>query len=103
MRVFGLKYNGFKHFILYFILSSVLAYGLNLFFVVVYGMLLKIIGLEDKINREGWRWSLLLLDAASSMVGFMIVDAYMRSVSASFVSVLLLSSFFAWFDRKKEQ
>lgn len=102
MHLLGLQYDTPKSFILYFIVASVLAYLLNIGFVLMYGMILATTNLKNKLNQNLWHWSLVLLDTLASMISFSVVDHFMPSVSANFLSILVISILFALFDKKKE-
>lgn len=101
MHLLGLQYDTPKSFILYFILASVVAYLLNIGFVLIYSLLIATIGIKDKMSRNLWRWSCILLDVLSSIIGFTVLDHLMPSVSANFLSMLVISVLFALFDQKK--
>lgn len=103
MHLLGLQYDTPKSFILYFIIASLAAYLLNIGFALIYGLLIASTGVKDKLNRTIWHWSLVVLDTLSSIVGFMVVDDLMPSVSASFLSILVISILFALFDKKNKK
>lgn len=101
MHLLGLQYDTPKSFILYFIIASLVAYLLNIGFALIYGLVLTATGLKDKLNRTLWLGSLIFLDALSSIIGFSVVDYFMPSISANFLSILVISIFFSLFDKKK--
>lgn len=103
MHLLGLQYDTPKSFILYFIASSVVAYLLNIGFVLLYGLLIATTDIKDNLNQNIWRRSLVLFDVLSSIVGFTVMDHFMPSVSANFRSILVISVLFALFDKKKEK
>lgn len=103
MHLLGLQYDTPKSFILYFIIASLAAYLLNIGFALIYGLLIASTGVKDKLNRTIWHWSLVVLDTLSSIVGFMVVDDLMPSISASFLSILVISILFALFDKKNKK
>ncbi len=101
MHLLGLQYESAKSFMLYFIIASILGYLLNIGFGLIYGLLIATTDIKNKLNRKIWRWSLVFLDAIASILGFTVVDHLMPSVSASFLSILVISILFALFDKKK--
>ena len=102
MHLLGLQYDTPKSFILYFILASVVAYLLNIGFILIYSLVIAAAGIKDKMSRNLWRWSFILLGVLSSIIGFTVMDHFMPSVSANFLSILVISVLFALFEKKKE-
>lgn len=103
MNMLGLHYTSLKSFILYFIIASVVSYILNIVLGALYGTFLATTGIGNKLNGKMWRFSLILLDILSSVIGFMVVDFLMLSVSASFISILIISVIFAVLSIRKDK
>ncbi len=102
MRLLGFEYESVGGFILYFIISSVVSYPINL----IAGALPKALLNLDRITREIAVCMYVLLDTIATFYGFYIVDYFMPSVSANTISLIVLALVFALFgisDIKKKE
>lgn len=103
MSIFGLQYESMKSFILYFVIAAILQYILNIVLGILYGIVVNRLGLSDGLNQTSWKWSLVCLDIASSIFSFTLVDHCMQSVSATPISILIVSVISGLYDRKKDR
>lgn len=102
MRLLGFKYESIGGFILYFIISSVVSYPMNLIADALPKALLNL----DRITREIAVCMYMLLDTITTYCGFYIIDYFMPSVSANTISLIVLALVFALFgisDVKKKE
>lgn len=94
LRVFGVSYRSIGCFILFFLISSLVAYPMNAFAKAIPKMLL----MGQRLNARNAVFLFLVLDTLASFIGFGLVDHFMRSVSANDFSLLLMSFLFALTD-----
>ena len=102
MRLLGFEYESVGGFILYFIISSLVSYPINLIARALPKALLNL----DRITREIAVCMYVLLDTIATFYGFYIVDYFMPSVSANTISLTVLALVFALFgisDIKKKE
>ena len=102
MHLLGFAYESIGSFILYFIIAAIVSYPMNL----IAGALPQALLNLDRITRGMAVCLYVLLDTATTFCGFYIVDAFMPSVSANTVSLVVLALVFALFgvtDIKKKE
>ncbi len=93
MSFLGLEYKSFGSFILFFVISSIVTYPMNLITETLPKVLLDL----DKLSRRQAVLLYLPLDTFATFLGFYIVDCLMPSVSASSFSLVVVSFMFALF------
>lgn len=88
MKVFGFTYQSIGSIVLFFIISGILAFPIELFVKAVPKVLFSHF---KKINEFEAKIMFVVLDTVLSMVMFSLVDYFMKSVSATPVSLFVVS------------
>lgn len=96
MKVFGFEYNSIGGLILFFIAATVLSYPMNLMAVALPKSLLKM----EKITGKQALFIYLILDTVATGFGMIILDHLMISVSATKVSIIVISVLLAVFGKE---
>lgn len=103
MKVFGFDYNSVGSVVLFFIIATIISYPLNL----IAGALPKALLTAERTSKQFAIVLYLLLDTTATFIGLRIVDYYMNSVSATDISIIvvsiLLSLFSVDIDRKEKK
>jgi len=87
MKLFGFQYESIGSIILFFIIATTISFPLNL----IAGALPKALYELERISK---RYALILyltLDTIATSFGLKIVDFYMSSVSATTISIVVIS------------
>ena len=95
MKIFGFQYESVGSIILFFIIATITSFPLNLIASAFPKALLKL----GKIN---WRIAFILylvLDTVATSFGLKIVDYYMPTVSATSISIIIISLLFAFMGK----
>ena len=95
MKIFGFQYETVGSIILFFIIATIMSFPLNLIASAFPKALLKL----GKIN---WRTAFILyliLDTVATSFGLKIVDYYMPTVSATNISIIIISLLFAFMGK----
>lgn len=95
MKIFGFQYESVGSIILFFIIATIMSFPLNLIASAFSKALLKL----GKIN---WRTAFILylvLDTVATSFGLKIVDYYMPTVSATNISIIIISLLFAFMGK----
>lgn len=87
MKLFGFSYHSPGSAILFFIIAAVISCPLNLLVSALIGMLFSL----GRLPRPAAVLLYIVWDAAATALGLSIVDYYMESVSASPLSVIVIS------------
>ncbi len=87
MKVFGLTYDSFTSVVIFFILTSLFGFPLELFAKALPIVLLNM----NRLQLIGARTLFLFLDTLTTSTIMLIVDHYMDSVSASNSSIVVIS------------
>ncbi len=87
MRLFGFTYKSVGSIILFFPIATLISFPLNL----IAGALPKALYSLQRINKVNAFILYLTLDTVATSFGLMIVDYYMSSVSASAISIIIIS------------
>lgn len=87
MRVFGFKYKSIGSIVLFFIIATVISFPLNL----MAGALPKALYGLERINKKTAMVLYLILDTIATSFGLEIVDYCMPSVSATTLSIIIIS------------
>lgn len=87
MRLFGFTYESVGSILLFFLIATLISFPLNL----VAGALPKALYSLQRINKINALILYLALDTIATSLGLMIVDYYMKSVSASTISIIVIS------------
>lgn len=87
MRLFGFTYESVGSIILFFLIATLISFPLNL----IAGALPKALYSLQRINKINALILYLALDTVATSLGLMIVDYYMSSVSASTISIIIIS------------
>ena len=87
MRLFGFTYESVGSILLFFLIATLISFPLNL----VAGALPKTLYSLQRINKINALILYLALDTVATSLGLMIVDYYMSSVSASTISIIIIS------------
>ena len=90
MKVFGFEYKSVGSMLLFFLAATVLSFPLNLFAEALPKVLLEM----ERIGREQALMMYLVLDIVATSFGLIILDHLMTSVSATKVSIVIIS--FLW-------
>ena len=95
MKIFGFQYETVGSIILFFIIATIMSFPLNLIASAFPKALLKL----GKIN---WRTAFILylvLDTVATSFGLKVVDYYMPIVSATNISIIIISLLFAFMGK----
>ena len=95
MKIFGFQYESVGSIILFFIITTIMSFPLNLIASAFPKALLKL----GKIN---WRIAFILylvLDTVATSFGLKVVDYYMPTVSATNISIIIISLLFAFMGK----
>ena len=95
MKIFGFQYESVGSIILFFIITTIMSFPLNLIASAFSKALLKL----GKIN---WRIAFILylvLDTVATSFGLKVVDYYMPTVSATNISIIIISLLFAFMGK----
>ena len=95
MKIFGFQYESVGSIILFFIIATIMSFPLNLIASAFPKALLKL----GKIN---WRTAFILylvLDTVATSFGLKVVDYYMPIVSATNISIIIISLLFAFMGK----
>lgn len=87
MRLFGFQYESIGSIILFFIIATVISYPLNLIAEAFPKALFDL----ERINRKYALVFYMVLDTIATSFGLKIVDYYMTSVSATTISIIVIS------------
>lgn len=95
MKIFGFQYESLGSIILFFIIATVMSFPLNL----IAGALPKALLKLGKINRQAAFILYLILDTIATSFGLKVVDYYMPTVSATNISIIIISLLFAFMGK----
>lgn len=103
MKLFGFQYESIGSIILFFIIATIMSFPLNL----IAGALPKALYELERISKLNALILYLALDTIATSFGLKIVDYYMSSVSATTISIVVISFLLALpgrgdFEDKKE-
>lgn len=87
MRLFGFTYESVGSIILFFLIATLISFPLNL----IAGALPKALYSLQRINKVNAFILYLTIDTVATSLGLMIVDYYMPSISASTISIIIIS------------
>ena len=87
MRLFGFQYKSVGSIVLFFIIATALSFPLNL----IAGGLPKALYELGRISKKAALILYLILDTVATSFGLEIVDYYMQSISATTISVVVIS------------
>ena len=87
MKLFGFQYESIGSIILFFIIATIMSFPLNL----VAGALPKALYELERISKLDALILYLTLDTIATSFGLKIVDYYMSSVSATTLSIVVIS------------
>lgn len=88
MKMFGFTYQSIGSIIMFFVISGILAFPIELFVKAIPKVLFSRF---KKINEYQAKIMFIVLDTFLSMVMFSLVDHFMKSVSATPVSLFVIS------------
>ncbi len=95
MKIFGFQYKSIGSIILFFIIATIMSFPLNL----IAGALPKALLKLGKINRQAAFILYLILDTVATSFGLKVVDYYMPTVSATNISIIIISILFAFMGK----
>lgn len=87
MKLFGFQYKSVGSIVLFFIIATALSFPLNL----IAGGLPKVLYELGRISKKAALILYLTLDTVATSFGLEIVDYYMQSISATTISVVVIS------------
>lgn len=87
MKLFGFQYESIGSIILFFIIATIMSFPLNL----IAGALPKALYELERISKLDALILYLTLDTIATSFGLKIVDYYMSSVSATTLSIVVIS------------
>ena len=87
MKLFGFQYESIGSIILFFIIATIMSFPLNL----IAGALPKALYELERISKLDALILYLTLDTIATSFGLKIVDYYMSSVSATTISIVVIS------------
>ncbi len=87
MRIFGFEYTSIKSIIIFFIIVAIAGFPIEILSIVIPKALLAL----DKITIKWAKMLFILLDTLSTMFTMSLIDYFMGSVSASDLSILVIS------------
>ena len=93
MILFGFYYTSVGSVVLFFIIATIISYPLNLLASALPKALLAL----EKINKQSAVIMYLLLDTVATFIGLNIVDYFMQSISATTISIIIVSFVLALF------
>ena len=88
MKLFGFTYQSIGSIILFFVISGILAFPIELFVMAIPKVLFSHF---KKINELEAKIMFVVLDTVLSMIMFSLVDYFMKSVSATPISLFVVS------------
>ena len=91
MRFFGFRYDSIGSMILFFVIATIVSYPMNL----IAGGLSKALYQIKRMSKNRAIVLYLILDTIATYLGLMIVDDCLPSISASYLSILVISFLFA--------
>ena len=91
MKLFGFTYHSVKNILLFFVIATIISYPLNL----IASALPKAMVITERVSHRVATIIYFVLDTMATAVGLHIVDFYMRSISATDTSILIVSMIFA--------
>ena len=94
MHLFGFSYQSVGKAILFFVIATVISYPINL----IAGALPDAFYHLDKITRVQAILLFVMLDTGATALGLLCVDYFMESVSATGISIFVVSLLFALID-----
>ena len=92
MKIFGFQYKSIGNIVLFFIIATIMSFPLNLIAGAFPKALLKL----GKINRQTAFIIYLILDTIATSFGLLVVDYYMPTLSATNISIIIISLLFAF-------
>lgn len=95
MKIFGFQYKSIGNIILFFIIATIMSFPLNLIAGAFPKALLKL----GKINRQTAFIIYLILDTIATSLGLLVVDYYMPTLSATNISIIIISLLFAFMGK----
>ena len=95
MKIFGFQYKSIGSIILFFIIATIMSFPLNL----ITGALPKALLKLGKINRQAAFILYLILDTIATSFGLKVVGYYMPTVSATNISIIIISILFAFMGK----
>ena len=95
MKIFGFQYKSTGSIVLFFIIATIMSFPLNLIAGAFPKALLKL----GKINRQTAFIIYLILDTIATSFGLLVVDYYMPTVSATNISIIIISLLFAFMGK----
>ena len=95
MKIFGFQYKSIGNIVLFFIIATIMSFPLNLIASAFPKALLKL----GKINRQTAFIIYLILDTIATSFGLLVVDYYMPTVSATNISIIIISLLFAFMGK----
>ena len=95
MKIFGFQYKSIGNIVLFFIIATIMSFPLNLIAGAFPKALLKL----GKINRQTAFIIYLILDTIATSFGLLVVDYYMPTLSATNISIIIISLLFAFMGK----
>ena len=95
MKIFGFQYKSIGNIVLFFIIATIMSFPLNLIAGAFPKALLKL----GKINRQTAFIIYLILDTIATSFGLLVVDYYMSTLSATNISIIIISLLFAFMGK----
>ena len=95
MKIFGFQYKSIGNIVLFFIIATIMSFPLNLIASAFPKALLKL----GKINRQTAFIIYLILDTIATSFGLLVVDYYMPTLSATNISIIIISLLFAFMGK----
>lgn len=95
MKIFGFQYKSIVNIVLFFIIATIMSFPLNLIAGAFPKALLKL----GKINRQTAFIIYLILDTIATNFGLLVVDYYMPTLSATNISIIIISLLFAFMGK----
>ena len=95
MKIFGFQYKSIGNIVLFFIIATIMSFPLNLIAGAFPKALLKL----GKINRQTTFIIYLILDTIATSFGLLVVDYYMPTLSATNISIIIISLLFAFMGK----
>lgn len=96
MRLFGFEYTSIKSIIIFFIIVAIVGFPIE----ILVSAFSKVLVSLDKITIKSAKSIFILLDTLSTMFTMSLIDYFMGSVSASDLSILVISFIIALLSMK---
>lgn len=93
MKIFGFEYESIESIILFFVIATIISYPFSL----IAEVLPKVVLSFGKLPKQMAILFYIILDTFATFYGLRVVDYFMQSVSATDISIIIVSLILALF------